>query len=203
MSEAKALQAAQPADLQRMELIRRLGRIGRKVDDAMPVSVANKLAVELCPAFGFDLALERAADVEIGAQSKFVRDQVLGASAHPLFDVVAGDDEVLAVFGDAAHDDVDVRVLGVPVIDAQPVEPGAKILFHLADQLAGETFEVSHLRRVFGRDDETEMVAVILTPLSEGLGIGILCVRAEQVGLLPVPGDALAPEIAEVRGERR
>ena len=47
-------------------------------------------------------------------------------------------------------------------------------------------------------DDEAEMVAIILRALGEGLGIGILHLRSEQPRLLPVPGDALAPEIAEV-----
>lgn len=203
MSEAEALQASQPADLQRMELIGLLGRIGRKVDDPVPVCIANKLAVELCPAFGFDLALERLTDIEIGAQPEFLCDEVLGAGAHPLLDVVPGDDEVLAPFGDAAHDDVGVRMLGVPVIDTHPIELGAEVDFHLTNQLASETFEVGHIRRVLGRDDEAEMVAVILTALREGLGIGILDVGAEQVGLLPVTGHALAPEITEVSGQRR
>ncbi|MHC2624216.1 hypothetical protein ACVIW2_006248 [Bradyrhizobium huanghuaihaiense] len=109
----------------------------------------------------------------------------------------------MAVLCDAAHDDVDVGVLGVPVIDPHPVELGTQIHFHLADQFAGETLEVGHVRRVLGGDDEAEMVAVILTALGEGLGIGILGARAEQVGLLPVPGHAFAPEIAEMRRERR
>ena len=61
-----------------------------------------------------------------------------GAGAHPLLDVVAGDDEILAVVGAAAHDDVDVGIVGVPVIDADPIELGAEILLHLAHQLAGE-----------------------------------------------------------------
>jgi hypothetical protein len=47
------------------------------------------------------------------------------------------------------------------------------------------------------------MVAVLFGALGEGLGVGIIGVRAEQPGLLPVPGDALAPEIAEMRSERR
>ena len=112
MREAKTFQVSQPANLQRMELIGLLLWMRRKVDNTVLVCIANKLAIELRPALGSDLALERAANVEIGAQSKFLGDQVLGASAHALLDVVAGDDEVLAGFGDAAHDDVDVRVLG-------------------------------------------------------------------------------------------
>ena len=92
---------------------------------------------------------------------------------------------------------------GVPVIDGDPIELGAEVLLHLADQLAGEALEVGHLRRVLGRDDEAEMMAILLAPLGEGLGIGILGLRTEQPRLLPVPGDALAPEIAEVGRERR
>ena len=42
------------------------------------------------------------------------------------------------------------------------------------------------------------MVAIILRALREGLGIGIRGLRSEQPRLFPVPGDALAPEIAEV-----
>ena len=47
------------------------------------------------------------------------------------------------------------------------------------------------------------MVAVLLAPLGEGLGVGVLGLGTEQPGLLPVPGDALAPEVAEVGCERR
>ena len=68
----------QPADLERV-------RIGsgwrpasrREVDDAVPIGIADELPVELGPALGVDLALERAADVEIGARPEFLRDQIL------------------------------------------------------------------------------------------------------------------------------
>ena len=94
-------------------------------------------------------------------------------------------------------------MLRIPVIDGDPIELGAEILLHLADQLAGEAFQVGHLRRVLGRDDEAEVMAVLLAPLREGLGVGVLGLGTEQPGLLPVPGDALAPEVAEVGCERR
>ena len=38
-----------------------------------------------------------------------------------------------------------MRMLRVPVIDADPIKLGAEILLHLADQLAGEALEVGHL----------------------------------------------------------
>jgi hypothetical protein len=98
---------------------------------------------------------------------------------------------------------MDVRVVGVPVIDADPVELGAEVRLHLPHQLAGEGLEVGHLGRVLGRDDEAEVVAVVPGTIGECLGVGVLGLRSEQPGLLPIPGDPLAPEIGEVGGERR
>jgi hypothetical protein len=89
-------------------------------------------------------------ELVVGALPQLLRDQRLSPGAHPFLDVIAGDDEVLAVVGDATHDDVDVRVLGVPVIYAHPVELRAEILLHPADQLSGEPLEVGHVGRVLG-----------------------------------------------------
>ena len=46
-------------------------------------------------------------------------------------------------------------------------------------------------------------MSVLLAPLREGLGAGVLGLGTEQPGLLPVPGDALAPEVAKVGCKRR
>ena len=161
------------------------------------------MPVELGPTLGLDLALEIATDVEIGAQPQFLRDEVLGAGAHALLDIVAGDHEVLAIIGAAAQDDVDVWVVGVPVIDAGPVERRAKVLFHLPHQIAGEGFEVRHVHGVLGRDDEPEMMPVLVAALGEGAAVHLVALRPEQTGLLAVTGHALAAQVAEMRRERR
>ena len=57
-------------------LHRPLDGAGVGVDDAGVVSVAHELAVELGPALGLDLTAQRAADVEIGARSQFLRDEI-------------------------------------------------------------------------------------------------------------------------------
>ena len=71
------------------------------------------------------------------------------------------------------------------------------------DEIAREALEVGHLHGVVGRDDEAEMMPVVLAPLREGLRIGIVGAGTEQPRLLSVPGDALAPQIVEMGRERR
>ncbi len=108
-------------------------------------------------------------DIEIAARAEFLRDEVLSASAHPFLDIIAGDDEVFSVLGDAAHHEMDVRMLSVPVIDGDPLEFRAEILFHLAHEIAGEGFEIGEFRGVLRRDDEAEMMPVIFAPLGDRL----------------------------------
>lgn len=96
-----------------------------------------------------------------------------------------------------------VRVLRIPVIDTHPIELGAEVLFDSADQLPREALQVGHIGCVFRGDDETKVVPIILAALRKGLGIGVLGVRAKQVGLFPVPRDPLAPKVAEMGAERR
>ena len=43
--------------------------------------------------------------------------------AEAVGDVVTGDDEVFARLVTPAHDQVGVRVVGVPVIDRHPIQP--------------------------------------------------------------------------------
>ena len=74
---------------------------------------------------------------------------------------------------------MNVRVVGVPVIDGGPIELRAEILLHLAHQLAGEGFEVRHIHGVLGRDDEPEMMAVLVGALREGAAVNLVALRAE------------------------
>ncbi|WP_264986166.1 hypothetical protein, partial [Novacetimonas hansenii] len=55
--------------------------------------------------FGIDLAFERTMDFDVVALPKLLRHQILGAGAQPVFDVIAGDHEVAAILGYAAHED--------------------------------------------------------------------------------------------------
>ena len=94
-------------------------------------------------------------------------------------------------------------MLGVPVVDRHPIEAGVEILFHLRDEIAGEGPQVGHVGRIVGRDDEPEMVAVVLAPFRKGLRIGVVAPGTEEMGLLPIAGHAFAAQIIEVGRERR
>ena len=61
------------------------------------------------------------------ARTELEGDELLGARAQAAADVVAGDDEILAVVVAAAHQEMDMRIVGVPMIDGDPVELGAEI----------------------------------------------------------------------------
>lgn len=98
---------------------------------------------------------------------------------------------------------MDMGMLGVPVVDRDPIEAGVEILFHLRDEITGEGPEIGHVDGIVGRDDESEMVAIVLTPLREGLRIGVVTARSEEMGFLSITGHALAAQIVEVGGKRR
>ena len=57
-------------------------------------------------------------------------------------DVITRDDEIGAILRDAPHQQVDVGIVGVPMIDRDPIEPGPEIAFHLNDEVAGEGLEI-------------------------------------------------------------
>ena len=70
----------------------------------------------------FHLALQGLLDLQFGARPQPFG-QLGGPVAEAVGDVVAGDDEVFAGVVAPAHDQVGVRVVGVPVIDRHPIQP--------------------------------------------------------------------------------
>ncbi len=81
-----------------------------------------------------------------------------------LAQIVAGNDQILAAILLAAEHDVAVRVAGIVMIDRDPIELRAEVLFHLAHQSPGKILEVWIVDRVLGRDDESELTPVPVAP---------------------------------------
>src|SRR3546814_18457040 len=84
------------------------------------------------------LALAAAFDLTLGTRAEPVSGQLRSTGAHAAAAVVAGDDQVLTAVVLAAQYDVGVRLVGVPVVDGDPVEPGAQIQFDLLHVVTGE-----------------------------------------------------------------
>ena len=104
----------------------------------------------------------------LGAGAELEGDALGGAIAKAVADVVAADDQILAVIGAAADQNMDMRVVGVPVVDRDPVELGAEIAFDIRHQLAREGAQVRQLGGVLRRDDEAKMVPVVFAAFGKG-----------------------------------
>ncbi len=173
------LQAAdhQPADL-------RVGSDGlfrAEIDDPSVISAHSNPGIEPSPALRLHLPLQRGPHLVLRLRAELERNQIFGTGAQAAADVIAGDDEVAAVVGDAAHQQVDVRVVGIPVIDRDPVEPRAEIAFHPRGQVARERPEIGHVAGVLGRNDEPEMMAVVLAAICEGDVVGAIAGGVEHL----------------------
>jgi hypothetical protein len=144
LGEAKALKLAHACDHRRPSVSLR-GLIGSRpqVDDAIvPCGFSGKRAIKLGPAVRLDLGVQTATDFKVGSKPEFLGDQVPGPGAHPLADVVPRNHEVPAIVGHAAHDDVDVGVLGIPVIDSDPVELRTEISLGVSHQVPRERLQI-------------------------------------------------------------
>ena len=96
-----------------------------------------------------------------------------------------------------------MRIIGIPVIDRDPVDWRAEIAGHVVHQLARERAQVSELGRIFWRDDKPEMVSVIRAALRECLAIGIVPAGIEQLAALVVARHAIALKVGDVKRKRR
>src|SRR5215470_16877095 len=98
---------------------------------------------------------------------------------------------------------MDMRIVSVPMIDRDPIEPGPEIALHLGDEIAGEGFEIGHLSGILGCDDEAEVMPIVAAAPCEICGIGPVFRGAEHMSLLAVAGNAITLKVRNVGGERR
>jgi len=94
---------------------------------------------------------------------------------------------------------MDVGMLGVPMIDGDPVEAGAQVAFGVDHQVACERLHVGEFFGIFGRDNEPEMMPVLLASLSEGRMIDVIAPGAEHLGRRAILRHAVAKEISEMQ----
>ena len=201
LRKPEAFELAHPPDLGLAQWIGNGKRVWAQIDDAV-ADLGHQRPVELGPAVGVDLRVEASTHLEFGTRTELEGDEVGGPRAQSAADVVAADYEILVRVGATADENVDVRVLGVPVIDRDPVELRAEIALGLDHQLARECLEVRKFGGVVGRDDEAEVVAVAVAAFGEGMGVSRIDLRVEQAAGFAVTRRAVAAEIAEMGRQR-
>ena len=194
------LQAAdhQPADLR----VRGSGCRGAQVEKTKIVGLIAQLPVESRPAFCRDFPFERMPDFVLRLWAELQSNELLGAGPQPAADVVPRDHEIAATIIHATNDQMHMRIVGVPVIDRDPVKPRAKIGFHPPREIAGEPAQVLHLCGILGRDDEAEMMPVVLASCREVRTVQTVGLGIEEQALLPFLADAVAAQIGEMGRER-
>src|SRR5574337_1831906 len=204
VSQTEAFELGSPSQ-QQVSQFRVFGiGTGSQIGDAAAfVGDVAQGAIEAGPAFGLDLLLQRSAYLLLAARTKLDGDALGGAISKSPADVFAADDQVLTIVGAAANEDMDMGVIGVPVVDRYPVELRAEIFLDVSHQLASKGLEVPELGRVFRRDDEAEMMAVILAALGEGAFIRRIGGRVEHARVLSVARHAVALQVRDMFWERR
>ena len=150
LGEARALEFLHAANQNGASesLCSRVGARSKVDNTIMLRSLAGERAIELGPTIGLDLGIEVATDLAVASRPELERGKMRSAGAHALADVVAGDHKVAAVVALAAYDDMDVGIIGVPVVDPNPIELGAEIPLGLRHQIAGERLQVRELLRI-------------------------------------------------------
>src|SRR5664279_1372967 len=113
-------------------------------------------------------------NLTVGSWSEFQRQELLCPRPHSLANIVARDDEILVVVGLAPDDDMDMRVLRIPVIDSGPIEPRAKVALGVGHQVAREGFDIREFHGVIRRNNEPEMMPIVVASLSKSFLIDIV-----------------------------
>src|SRR5579863_4694216 len=176
---------------------------GPQVDNPlMARGLAGEHAVEPGPPVSIDLGIEPVAYLDIAARSELEGGQVLGASPQALADVVAGNDQIPAVLTLAAHHDMNVRIVSVPVVDADPVKLAAEIPLRLCHQAPCKCPQIGKPPSVLRRHDEPKMMPVAIATFGESTVVGILVLCVEHPAGGTVPRNALPAQICQMRFER-
>src|SRR5450631_1561816 len=173
--------------------------VGAQVGELPPLLLGDQHPVEPGEAIGIYFPLKLLCYLQLGLPAQFPGNNLAGPFANTVGDIVAGDVEGFAVVGDAAHDDMCVRVSGVVVIDRDPVELGSEVAFHLLHQITGGLARVGQLSTVLGRDDEAELMPVIAAPVQESAAIFNIALGRIDLALRTILRYAISFEVTQMR----
>ena len=147
LGETKPLELTHASDHGRTDVtVHRAIDTWSQVDNPIVLrGLAGQSAIETGPTVRLDLSVEAPTDLLLAPRPKLKGDQMRGTSAQALTDVVARDHQVAPIVAFASHDDVDVGIVGVPVVDPNPIELRAEIPLGLRHQVPGKCLQVGEL----------------------------------------------------------
>ncbi len=198
VGQAHTLQALQAADQQQALALQPGFVEAFELHPAIHAGLALQCAVEARPPLLLHLALQGLLDLQFGARPQPFRRQFGGPMPEAVGDVVTGDDEVFTGVVASAHDQVGVRVVGVPVIHRHPIQPRPQVGFHAAHQMPGVGAQVVQLGAVLWRHDEAEMVPIVGGPFLEGIKVGFISLRPVGPSRFAISARAVALDVAQV-----
>src|SRR6185437_12154053 len=145
------------------------------------------------------LAQVGAQDFTIGARAKVQIDQIDRALPQALGDVLARDDQVLALIILPEDQNVTVRMARVEVVDSHPVELRPQILLCLGHEPADERLQVLIFRAVLRGDDEAELMPVFTAPFEKRFAIGRIQLGRIERSAFALSGRTVALQISQMR----
>jgi hypothetical protein len=138
--------------------------------DVPRISPSDQRAIYFCELIARDDSCPRFQNVALYPETQLAARDLLAPVPDPRLDVVAVNRKRAARFGDAANQNVYVRIVGVVMIDRRPLKARSEIEFHLGDQLACMLFEIHYGAERQRERDETKFANELhgdrlLTPL--------------------------------------
>ena len=149
LGRAEAFELGGPTNHQTAKLGIFAGAAGAEIGDpALFVGDGAERSVEAGPTLGIDLFLKGVADLALAARPQFQRDPLRCAAAKAVADLIAADEQVLPLVSASADEHMDVRIVGVPVIDRHPIKLGVEVALRVGHQFPSEGAKIGHLARI-------------------------------------------------------
>ena len=203
LGKTETFQPGCPADHQAAEAQVFARRIGPKVRHAGALVGGDaQRPIEAGPTFGLNLPFQGGLDVPFATRPEFERNALGSTIPEPATDVIPADDQILTVLSATADQDMNMRIVGVPVVDRDPVEFGSEISRDVGHQLAREGTEIAELGSILRRNNKSKMMPVVLAAFGKGTFIRRIRSRIEHPGVRAVARNALTLQIGDVLGQR-
>src|SRR5216683_1631615 len=195
-----SFQLAKPGQPQRA--VGDAARIGRRVPEVHETlaGLGDQRPIDAGEAVLIDLGRELALLLDCGDRTEFEGHQFACPLANAMGDVVAIDDQILAQLISAVDDDMNMRMAGIKMVHRDPIELRFQVTFEFAHEVAGEAREITEAHTVLRRDDDAELVAIVLATIEEGIAVGPVLRRRIQPAALAIARGAVALNITQMSG---